>query len=138
ALEQYRRHHAADHIGAAADDPVVEHERGVAVADGGGDVAAELARRDQVARLREAGDVRRYEERRLVRDRPQRLVRRGERDGPRGVRVDDAVDVGAGAYQLGVNRIFDVPAAGAFEHLAVPRDEEHLFRPDLLEAVRGR
>src|SRR5207247_3458723 len=68
--------------------------------------------------------------------RPQRLVRRGEGDGPRGVRVDDAGDVGAGAHQLGVDRILDVPAPRALEHLALPGDEKHLLRPDLLEAVR--
>lgn len=37
---------------------------------GGGEVDAELARQHEVTRLREAGDLRRDEQGRLVRDRP--------------------------------------------------------------------
>src|SRR5436305_317219 len=70
ALEQHRGHHALDDAAAAGDDPVVEHERRVAVADRRRDVRSKLARHDQVAGLSEARHVGRHEERRLVRDRP--------------------------------------------------------------------
>src|SRR5262249_5569857 len=45
-------------------------------------------------------------------------------------------DVVARAHQLGVDRILDVAAAVALEHLALPGDEDHLLRADLLEAER--
>jgi hypothetical protein len=138
ALEEHRRHHAADDVAPAGDDAVVEHERGISFADRSCNVAAQLARRDQVAGLREACDVRRDEERRFVRDRPQRLVRGGERDGPRRVGVDDTVDVVPRPHQFRMDRILDVPPALALEHLAVPRDEQHLFRAHLLQAPRRR
>ncbi len=44
--------------------------KAVALAHGGGEVDAELARQHEVTRLREAGDLRRDEQGRLARDRP--------------------------------------------------------------------
>jgi hypothetical protein len=69
-LEQHGRHHRRHHVGTAGDDPVVDHEGGVAVADGPRERLAELGRQDQVAGLGEARDVGRDEEGGFMRDRP--------------------------------------------------------------------
>ena len=52
------------------------------------------------------------------------------------MRVHHAADIRARPHQLGVDRVLGVPPPLSLEHLAVPRDEDHLLRADLLEPER--